>query len=275
MESGAVLGRGEKMNKIKRTCSDIKKYFKYSLVAAKANLKAEVAGSYLNWIWWILEPFCMMLAYSIVFGRIFHMATEHYSVFIFTGLTLNNFFSSSVKNATSVVKRNKPTISKIYLPKYMLSLTELFINGFKMLMSFLVLFIMMIIEGVPFTWRFLLLIPILIDLFLFTFSVSLFLTHFGVFVEDLRPLTNIALRFLFFFTGIFYDVMDRFPKPYGAYVLRGYPVAKLLDMARSVMIYGKWINCTYLWLLAAICIVVSYLGIQLVYKYENTYMKVI
>lgn len=263
------------MKKFKRTFHELRKYFKYSVAAAGAKLKAEVAGSYLNWIWWFLEPLCMMLTYSIVFGKIFNMATEHYSVLIFSGLTFNNFFAGSVRNSINLVKWNKPTISKIYLPKHMLVLTDMFVNGFKMMMSVIVMFIMMAVQGIPFTWRFLYLIPILIDLFLFTFSVCVFLEHFGVFVEDLRPVVNIVLKFLFYFTGIFYNVMDRFPKPYGAMVLRAYPVAKLLDMARSVTMYGKGINVGYLGILFVICSVVSYLGIQLIYKYENTYMKVI
>ena len=46
---------------MKRFANDLKKYHGYALYAAKAELKAEVAGSYLNWVWWILEPVCLML----------------------------------------------------------------------------------------------------------------------------------------------------------------------------------------------------------------------
>ena len=39
-----------------RFIKDTKKYWKYTIYAAKSQLKTEVANSYLNWIWWILEP---------------------------------------------------------------------------------------------------------------------------------------------------------------------------------------------------------------------------
>ena len=42
---------------------DMKKYYSYAKYSAKAELKAEVAGSYLNWVWWILRLF---LALSLV-----------------------------------------------------------------------------------------------------------------------------------------------------------------------------------------------------------------
>ena len=51
---------------VKKFFSDIKKYGQYMVYAAKTDLKAEVANSYLNRLWWLLEPFFSMLVYVIV-----------------------------------------------------------------------------------------------------------------------------------------------------------------------------------------------------------------
>ena len=53
---------------MKRFWKDLKGHYKYALYAAKSELKSEVANSYLNWIWWVLEPFCFMLIYSFIFA---------------------------------------------------------------------------------------------------------------------------------------------------------------------------------------------------------------
>ena len=42
------------------------------MYASKSQLRSEVANSYLDWVWWILEPFCNMLVYTIIFGYIFN-----------------------------------------------------------------------------------------------------------------------------------------------------------------------------------------------------------
>ena len=55
---------------LKRFINDVKKYWNYTRYAAKSQLKTEVANSYLNWLWWILEPFCFMLIYAFVFGML-------------------------------------------------------------------------------------------------------------------------------------------------------------------------------------------------------------
>ena len=39
---------------MKKFFRDMKKYRWYLLYAARSELRSEVAGSYLNWIWWIL-----------------------------------------------------------------------------------------------------------------------------------------------------------------------------------------------------------------------------
>ena len=36
---------------MKRFINDMEKYYRYAVYSAKAELKAEVAGSYLNWIY--------------------------------------------------------------------------------------------------------------------------------------------------------------------------------------------------------------------------------
>ena len=40
---------------MKKFIYNLKKYFKYAVYSAKAELKSEVADSYLNWLWWIIE----------------------------------------------------------------------------------------------------------------------------------------------------------------------------------------------------------------------------
>ena len=260
---------------MKRIYGDITKYWRYSITAAKAQLESEVANSYLNWIWWILEPFCMMLVYAFIFGNMFGMKFENYDVFIFLGLSLYDFFSRSLKSSIKIVKRNKQIITKVYIPKYILIMSDMFVSGFKMLMCLLVTFLMMLFSGVAITWRILLLIPILIDLYLVTFAVCTFLAHFGVFVEDLANVINIVLRFLFYFSGVFYSIKDKVPEQYSRIILRGYPIAKLIDYARDICIYGKNINLWYLAALFIVSLFISVMGMLFIYKNENTYVKMI
>ena len=55
-----------------RFLKDTKKYYKYAIYSAKSKLQSEVASSYLNWLWWVLDPICFMLIYTLIFGYSLH-----------------------------------------------------------------------------------------------------------------------------------------------------------------------------------------------------------
>ena len=45
---------------------DMKKFYKYIGFSAKSSLKSEVAGSYLGWLWWVLEPVLFTIVYWFI-----------------------------------------------------------------------------------------------------------------------------------------------------------------------------------------------------------------
>ena len=57
----------------KRFRDDMKKYWKYAIYSSKAQLKAEVANSYLNWTLVGTGPLCFMLIYVFMFGYVFNV----------------------------------------------------------------------------------------------------------------------------------------------------------------------------------------------------------
>jgi ABC-type polysaccharide/polyol phosphate export permease len=263
------------MKFIKTLGDEFKKYRKYMIYAAKSQLKSEVANSYLNWLWWIIEPLCMMVIYSLIFGKLFNMSEPYFNIFIFLGLAIWDFFNRCAKSAVKLVKRNKSIVSKVYIPKYILLISEMIVNMFKMGICLGITFLMMLIYRVPLTLNILYAIPIIIVSITFTFGICVFLMHFGVFIEDLANIINIVLKFAFYFTGIFYSIQTRFPSPYKEFLLNFYPLATFIEMLRDCTLYGKGINIILLVILFIISIIISLLGIKCVKKNENTYVKVI
>lgn len=259
---------------IKRFITDIKKYFRYSLVSAKAQLKTEVANSYLNWIWWVLDPLCFMLIYTFIFGYVFGSNEPYFPVYIFIGLTMWDFFNRSLINSIKIVKANKPIVSKVYFPKYILVVSKIWVNGFKMLVSFAIVVVMMVVWRIPLSWNVLYVIPILLTLLMFTFGCACFLLHFGVYVEDLSNVTTIALRFLFYATGVFYNIETKIPQ-WGSLLNRVNPIAFLMSSLRQCLIYESTPHRKLLLLWLAVSFLLAILGVHKIYKEENSYVKAI
>lgn len=259
----------------KRFRDDMKKYWKYAVYSSKAQLKSEIANSYLNWLWWILDPLCFMLIYVFMFGYVFKSKEQYFAIFVFIGITLWDFFNKCLIQSVKVIKNNKPIVSKVYIPKFILLVVKMGVNGFKMFISLLIVAAMLAVWRVPLTWNALYIFPILLTLLIVVFGFSCFLLHYGVFVEDLSNVLNIALRFLFYLTGVFWNIMDRLPAPYNAYIGKGNPIAFLITSMRECLIYGQVPHRKLLLLWFVIGLIISILGVRKIYKSENSYVKVI
>lgn len=258
-----------------RIYNDIKKYKNYIFFAVKAGLKAEVAGSYLNWVWWVLEPFCFMIIYATVFGMIFETSEKYFPVYIFVGNAIWSFFSKCIAVSVSLVKQNGTIISKVYVPKYVLLLVEMGINGFKLLLNFVIVMVMLVVFGISISWHILFLPVILMTLFLVTFGMGTFLEHYGVYIEDLSYIISILLNMLMFFSGVFYSVENRLDYPIGMIIGNVNPIAFLMTSVRRVVMYNQSPNYLILFMWFIIGIVLSWAGINKMYKYENDYAKTV
>lgn len=258
-----------------RFITNIKKYFKYAVYSAKADLKSEVAGSHLNWLWWVLDPLCFMLIYMFIATVVFKSSEPNFPVFVFVGLTAWDYFNRNISASVRIVANNKAIVSKIYIPKYILLLQKSFVNMFKMAISWILILILMIFFHVPFTLNLLYIIPIMIIFYIFTFGFCCILLHFGIFVEDLANVTSLVLRLVFYLSGIFYRISTRVPKPYNTILLCGNPVALVIDSFRKVIIYAEAPSFLMLGLWFFIGILVTIVGIWIIHRYENSYAKVI
>lgn len=254
---------------------DLKQYWGYTVYSAKSQLKSEVANSYLNWLWWVLDPLCFLIIYTFIFGVVFDGREPYFQAFIFIGITLWDFFNRCTKASVKIVRNNKGVVSKVYLPKFVLVMSEMIVNGFKMFISFLLVVVMMIVLRVPLNLTIFWFIPILFVFIVFTFGCCMILCHYGVYVEDLSNVVNIVLRIVFYVTGIFYNVQKRLPEPYGEILASVNPLAYLIGAARDALLYGNGANLVMLLVWLALAVLLAWLGIILIYKNENNYVKVI
>lgn len=260
---------------MKRFFKDLKKYKNYIMYATWAELKTEVINSYLGWLWMILEPLCFMLIYMFIAQIIFKSSVEYFPIFVFIGLSVWNFFNKMVVASVKLITANRDTVTKVYLPKFVLILVKMGVNTFKMIVSFLLVVLFMVFYHVPITWNVLWFFPILITVIIFTFGVCTIMMHFGVFAEDLVNLVNIGLRMMFYLTGVFYDISSKIHNAfYRTLLLDINPLANFIYNMRNVLIYssgpvGIW---TLVWFF--IGLLLCAVGINTIYKYENTYVKV-
>lgn len=260
---------------MKRFFKDMRRYLPYTKYATKSGLKSEVASSHLSWLWWILDPILFMLVYWFIFMVIFGQKKEYFHIFVFIGLSMWNLFNKTVYGSVRIVAANRSVVTKVYIPKYFLILILLCQNLFKMMISFGIVIVMMIWSRVPISWNVIYVVPILVTLILITFGVSTIFAHFGVFFDDLKNLTNVGLRVLFYMSGIFYVISDRVNEAIATLLLKVNPIGFLIDACRESLIYCHTPHRRLILFWMVVGCGLSAIGIATIYKNENSYVKVI
>jgi ABC-type polysaccharide/polyol phosphate export permease len=263
------------MKTIKRFVSDIKKYGNYIKYSISCELKSEVAESRLGAIWWVLEPILTMFIYIFIALVVFKAGEPYFDIFIFSGLATYSFFNSNVISSVKLVSGNSNIVTKIYLPKFVLLITRMGVNAVKYAICLVLVAILLLIHQVPMTIYVFYFIPLFILLVIITFGFSCVLLHLGVFVRDLGNVIGIAMKLVFYASGVFFLISTRVPAPYDVILLKFNPLALLISEIRNAVIYGRGPDLLTSGIWLAIGLFLSWLGVYLIYRYENTYVKVI
>ena len=129
--------------------SNLKKYRGYLGYAPVSILKTEVANTYLNWLWWFLEPLLFMLTYTFVANLIFNQSVSYFPLFVFIGLNTWNYFDRCIKRGVVMMRKYRGIVTKTYVPKYIFVLVQMMLEAIKIAISYLLLIPMMFIWKVP------------------------------------------------------------------------------------------------------------------------------
>lgn len=254
---------------------NIKKYYKYAIRSAKAELKSEVADSRLNWLWWVIEPLAFMLIYTFVFGLIFKNKTPHFASFVMVGVAAWDFFNRMINVSSKLIINNRDLVTKVYIPKYILLFSKSLTYLFKFGISLSIAFILIFFQDVNISWTFIFIIPIIFVLYIVSFGVGMILMHFGVTLNDLSNLTNIGLRMLFYLSGVFYNINEKIGGTLAFVLLKLNPIAFCINELRNVTTFGTFPSFAGMVIWLIIGLILCTIGAHIIHKNENSYAKVI
>lgn len=185
----------------------------------------------LGFFWTLLNPLLMMSVMALVFSTLFAADLKTFTIFLFSGMIPWTFFSSVVTQAGGSFINNEGLIKKIYLPKVIFPLSIAIALLIDSLLSFIALFLIILLIGGSLSWS-LLFTPIAYFLlFFFSLGLGLIMSVATVFFRDLQHVILIVMQGLFFMTPIFYH-HDRLVGKL-AWLVRLNPVVPFVDLFRA------------------------------------------
>jgi lipopolysaccharide transport system permease protein len=211
---------------------------------AKRDVLGRYRGSFLGIFWSLLRPLFMLAVYTVVFGYIFESKLGNhpdeskldFTLALFCGLVLFDFFAESLSRAPMLVLSNPNYVTKVVFPLEILPVSAIGAALTHLLISFVPLVIgLWVAHGsVPLT---ILYLPvILLPLILLCLGLSWFLASLGVFIRDINSVVPVVIVILMYASAIFYSI-SKVPPNLLPIVLYN-PLALVIEQARNAVLWG-------------------------------------
>ncbi|MDR2659434.1 MAG: ABC transporter permease [Spirochaetaceae bacterium] len=187
----------------------LKAFFRYKdlfLNLIQRDLKLKYRRSFLGYLWSILNPLGIMVVMSIVFSAMFKRNIPHYPIYLLTGQLLFSYMREATSHALNSITGNAALLKKTYVPKYMFTLSQMTSDFVNMLLSLISLFIVMLVTQLKFTGYFALIFIPLLELYVFTVGLGLFLAQLSVFFRDIKYIWGVFCTAWMYLTPLFYEV---------------------------------------------------------------------
>jgi len=242
-----------------------KKFLLTQLV--KRDLTSKYKDSVLGILWSFFNPLLIMLVFTAIFSMLFGRNIDNYPVYFLSGRLLYDFYNSATKGAMNSVKRNAGLLKKIYVPKYMFSVSAVCYEFVNFLISFVILFGVMLITGAQFHLTSIFAIIPIFLLVLLIFGVGLILAVCNTYFSDIGYLYNVFTLVLMYASALFYPIEIVPAKVQILFTLN--PVYSAISCFRESVVYGIFPNISTLSYLAAFSLTVFGIGILLFKIYEK------
>ena len=200
-----------------------------------ADLKNRYQNTSLGFFWSLLSPFLLAGVLYFVFRYAFEQE-EHFVINLLVGIMAWRFFAVGTASSLNAIVGKPNMITKIYIPRQILILSNTLANLISSLLEFAILLpiIFILLGHLPLT---IFLFPLIHFIyFWFIFGIGLLLSSLYVYFRDLNQIWEVLTNILFFCSPIIYPltIVPAYLMPY--YLFN--PITQFIEIYRDLMVNG-------------------------------------
>jgi ABC-2 type transport system permease protein len=186
----------------------VRYYLRVVRVVGVIEFKAKYEGAALGYVWSLVKPLAYFGVLWLVFAHLLRTAnqTNGFAIFLLIGILLYTFFNEMVSVALPSIVEGGSILRRLSFPPILVPLSAsvgIFIT-FLVNLSVIILFIG--IQRVSPRVEWLLVIPLLVELYLFCLGIALLVSALYVRFRDVGQIWELASQLLFFASAIFYPI---------------------------------------------------------------------
>jgi ABC-2 type transport system permease protein len=205
-------------------------------VLARTDFKFKYAGSVLGYFWSVAKPLLYFTVLWVVFKSIFKARIHEYPLYLILGIVLWTFMADAVTSTLPSIVSRATILRRIWFPPIVIPVaaTVTALMSFAINLAVVVIFITVSHEAPSLQW--LLLVPLLLELYLFVLALCLLASMLYVRYRDIGQIWEVASGALFFAAPIVYPITVL--PIWARHILVFNPFVQILQDVRRIVI-GK------------------------------------
>ncbi len=190
------------------------------------DVKIRYKQTVLGFAWAILQPFLMMVVFTLFFGNLLNVPSQDipYPLFSYTALLPWTLFSQGITRSSVSLVGNISMVQKVYFPRLILPLSGILAPVIDFAIAFVILVGMMFFYGYAPTVRILMVIPLTLLVFLIASGVGLWLSAINVRYRDVQHAIPFLMQVWLFASPVVYSsslVPQKYQAIYGLNPMAG------------------------------------------------------
>jgi len=216
-----------------------------------------------------------MIVFSIFFGKMAKIPSDGipYPIFVYTGLLLWQFFSTSLTDTSNCLISNQQIVTKVYFPRLILPISSVLTKFVDFLIAFVILIGLMIYYNYYPTLTGMLILPLLLFItFMASTGIGLFLASVNTKYRDVRYALPFFIQILLFLTPVIYptSIAGKY-----SWLLALNPMTGVIKTARAAILNTEPINWTLLGISSLACFIAFIIGVMYFKKTERYFADIV
>lgn len=257
---------------------DIWKYRELFYVLSWRDIKVKYKQTIIGVLWAIIRPFLTMLIFTFIFGSVVKLNSEGnapYAIMVFVALLPWQFFSNSLLESSNSLVDNTSLISKVYFPRLIIPASSVITSFVDFMISFVLLLLLMLYYQYIPNWKIILLPLFILQSFIASFGIGLYLTALNVKFRDFRYIIPFIVQFGLYITPVGFSSSIIPEKYLWLYYLN--PMVSVIDGFRWCIITDTVSNPFNLYALISlgITVLIFFFALKQFRKMERTFADMI
>lgn len=180
----------------------------FAFTLASYRLVGSLLRNRLGMLWIVLKPTMTAIIYGTIFGAVLSSDARpnDWVPYLITGVFVFEFFTGCFGAGSRAITGNAKLVQSLGFPRILLPVSVVLEQAMRTIPIMVLLGVLLLIFGVPLSWTWVLVIPIMAMMAVFNLGVALIVARMSVWARDVQQVIPIINRVLFYASSIFFQV---------------------------------------------------------------------